>query len=341
MSGAPDSHSLNVALPWPWHKPIRAQLNRSRQSNRLPHALLLHGVAGLGKAQFARWLAHALLCEQPGSELEPCGACVGCKLNQSGSHPDLVLISPGEDKQQISVDQIRAANERLSITSTRNGYRVAIVEPAHQMTIAAANSLLKTLEEPGARSLIILVTAQPGSLLPTLRSRCQHLGMATPERAVAQAWLQAVAGGKVVPDEVLDYACGAPLRALAYVQAAGQGSFEALRQSMSGGLTSLSEGSADLTQLAQGWADDQMLERLNWLDFWLSGRIRKEILRTADPVTREPLQGTAQVLNISAMFQALDKLRELKSILRRTALQRELALGMVLMMVQRAMQARP
>jgi DNA polymerase-3 subunit delta' len=307
----------------------------------MPHALLLHGVAGLGKVHFAHWLARALLCERPGLELKPCNACASCKLNASGTHPDLVMVAPEEDKQQISVDQVRAANERLSITSTRGGYRVAIVEPAHQMTIAAANSLLKTLEEPGANSLIILVTSQAASLLPTLRSRCQHLGMAAPDRAMAQAWLQTTSG-KTIPDEVLDYACDAPLRALGYVQTTtGAASFESLRDSMSAGLTALSEGGADLTQLAQGWADDQLIERLNWLDFWLAGRIRREILRTADPVTRESLHGTAQVLNISALFQALDKLRDLKSILRRTSLQKELALGMVLMMVQRAMQVRP
>ncbi|MGD9843054.1 MAG: DNA polymerase III subunit delta' [Steroidobacteraceae bacterium] len=322
-------------IPWPWHLPIYTQLNRSWQLQRLPHALLLHGVAGLGKYQFAQWLAHAVLCERDAQSLMPCGDCVSCKLNQAGSHPDLLLISPEDDKQQISVDQIRVANERLNITSTRNGYRVAIVEPAHQMTNAAANSLLKTLEEPGTDSLIILVTSQAASLLATLRSRCQQLGMAVPTTAVAQAWLQDQTG-KSVSAELLRLAGGAPLRAMAYAEA----SFEHLRESMSSGLGALSDGSADLTQLAQAWADEHLIERLHWLDYWLAEQIQREVVRNADPVTRQSLHGAAQVLNISPMFLVLDKLRELKVQLRRTALQRELALVTILAMVQHALHAR-
>jgi hypothetical protein len=152
---------------------------------------------------------------------------------------------------------------------------------------------------------------------------------------MAQIWLEQQTGKPVSP-ELLQHACGAPLRALDYAQ----GSFEALRQSMSPGLAALDDGTADLVQLAQAWADDQLNERLNWLDGWLAARIQREIVRTADPITRQPLHGTAQVLNISPMFQALDKLRELKAQLRRTALQRELALVTVLMLLQRSLLTR-
>lgn len=331
----PTNKAVTYVLPLPWQQTLWAQLNNSWRSNRLPHAILLHGVAGLGKLLFAQWLAQALLCEARGSELTPCGYCASCKLYAAGSHPDLVRVSPEEDKQQISVDQIRAANERLGMTSSRSGYRIAIVEPAHQMTTAAANGLLKTLEEPGQRSLIMLVTSQPSAMLSTIRSRCQQLGMHTPLLSDAQAWLEQQTGKQLSP-ELLAYTCGAPLRALEYAQ----GRFEALRQSMSPGLQTLTEGGGDVTQLAQGWADEQLPERLTWLDGWVATRIQREILRTADPITRESLHSAAQVLNISAMFQALDKLRELKAQLRRTALQRELALETVLLMLQRALNTR-
>ncbi len=330
----PTTKPIEYVLPLPWQQPLWTQLNSSWKNNRLPHAVLLHGTAGLGKLLFAQWLAQGLLCERRGAELQPCGQCASCKLYAAGSHPDLVLVFPEEDKQQISVDQIRAANERLSMTSSRSGYRVAIIEPAHQMTVAAANGLLKTLEEPGQRSLIILVTSQPSAMLPTIRSRCQQLGMRTPQSSEAQVWLEQQTG-KRLPAELLSYACGAPLKALEYAQ----GRFEALRQSMSPGVQALAEG-GDVTQIAQSWADDQLPDRLNWLDGWIGTRIQREILRNADPVTRESLQGAAQVLNISAMFQVLDKLRELKKLLRRTALQRELALEMVLLLLQRALNTR-
>ncbi len=323
---------VEYTLPLPWQEPLWAQINHAWQSNRLPHAVLLYGSAGLGKLIFARWLAKALLCETRGPDLKPCHSCASCLLYAAGSHPDLVSISPEEDKQQISVDQIRAANERLGMTSARNGYRVTIVEPAHQMTVAAANGLLKTLEEPGRSSLIILITSQPSAMLATIRSRCQQLGMRTPSTDEAQAWLQQQTG-KTVTTDLLTYTCGAPLRALDYAQ----GKFEALRQSLAPGMQALSEGTGDVTQLAHSWADEHLTDRLNWLDGWISARLQREILRTADPVTRQPLQNPAQVLNISAMFQALDKLRELKAQLRRTALNRELALETVLLMMQRAL----
>lgn len=333
MTKTPDK-PVQFELPLPWQAGVWAQLSSAWQAKRLPHALVLHGVAGVGKGLFARWLAQAVLCVVS-VELKPCGQCASCKLYLAGSHPDLVLLQPEEDKQQISVDQIRAANERLGMTSSRNGYRVTVIEPAHQMTIAAANSLLKTLEEPGDRSLIILVTAQPSALLPTIRSRCQQIGIPTPPLVEAQAWL-AGQTAKPVSRELLTFVCGAPLRALEYAQ----GRFEALQQSMSPGLQALTEGGGEITQIAHGWADDLLPDRLNWLDGWIASRIHREILRTADPVTRESLQGAAQVLNISAMFQALDKIRELKAQLRRTALQRELALETVLLMMQRGISTR-
>lgn len=329
-----DTQAIHYPLPLPWQQDLWTQINQRFQAGRLPHAMLLRGAPGLGKLLFAQWLAQALLCEQRGIDLKPCGHCASCKLITAGSHPDLLSITPEEDKQQISVDQIRAASERLAMTSGRSGYRVTLIEPAHQMTIAAANSLLKTLEEPGRLSLIVLITAQPSALLPTIRSRCQDFPMATPNAEQAQRWLTQQAG-KAVPADLLDYVGGGPLSALDYAQ----GRYEALRQSMSPGVDELAEG-GDVARLAQGWADELLPERLRWLDGWVTGRIRKEIVRTADPVTRESLQGAAQVLNISAMFQALDRLRELKAQLRRTALQRELALETVLLMVQRALNGR-
>ena len=335
------------AMPLPWQQAVWSQLERAWYGQRMPHALLLHGVNGLGKHALAKWLAYAVLCDQSqvvvGSapvqhSLRPCLQCTSCKLFIAGSHPDLVLISPEEDKQQISVDQIRAANERLTMTSARNSYRVAIVEPAHQLTVAAANSLLKTLEEPGKKSLLILVTAQRGAMLPTIRSRCQQLGITSPPINMAQNWLQQQTG-KTVASDLLSFANGAPLRVLGYLQ----GSFESLQRAMTPDLAALMDN-GDVTQIAAQWADEQLPERLNWLDHWLTKRLRSEILGNDDRVTsntgRVALQNASQVLNISTLFQALDKLRELKAQLRRTALQKELAVESVLLIVQRALQTR-
>jgi len=338
MSEKSTSLSFAYAMPLPWQQSAWLQLEQARRAERMPHALLIHGVVGLGKYEFARWLAYSMLCESSKAreltQLQPCTQCASCKLFVAGSHPDFVLIRPEEDKTQISVEQIRVASERLFMTSGRQGYRIAIVEPAHQLTTAAANALLKTLEEPGARTLIMLVTSQRGAMLPTIRSRCQQMGMSVPSVTTAQNWLQQQIG-KTVPADLLAFANHAPLRVLSYLQ----GSFESMQRSMTPALSSLS--TADVTQVAHDWADEHLPERLDWLDHWLSRRIRHEIAGNDDPVTsnvsRTSLHGGSQVLNISALFQALDRVRELKARLRRTALQKELAIESVLLVLQRAL----
>ncbi len=329
-------HRVSPTVPFPWHLPVWKQLNRSWQTERFPHAILLQGMQGLGKYQFAIWLSQAILCELRSAELQPCGNCVSCKLHHAGSHPDLLIVKPEEDKQQISVDQIRATNEALSLTSTRDGYRIAVIEPAHQMTISAANSLLKTLEEPNANILIILVSSKPGSLLSTLRSRCQKTSMAAPSQTEAQSWLDKQAERPVIP-EFLNYAGGAPLRALELYK----GSFESLRQSMMPGLNALTDTSSDLIQVVQAWSDDQLPERLSWLDYWLSNQIKHEILKNADSFTQGGLPVEVQRPDIAMMYRSLDKLRELSEQLRRTSLQRELMLFSILMRIQQSLIYRP
>ena len=101
----------------PWHESAIAQLKTAWSSQRMPHALLLTGADGIGKREFAAWLSCAVLCERSQKELQCCGSCSSCKLIKAGSHPDLAWVIPEEDKQQISVDQIRSTSERLSKTS--------------------------------------------------------------------------------------------------------------------------------------------------------------------------------------------------------------------------------
>src|SRR6187399_3185481 len=124
----------------PWHVALQAQLHATWREQRWPHALLLHGPEGVGKLTLALQLANAILCDRPNSDWQECGECASCKLLQSKTHPDFLWLTPEEDKQQISVDQIREACAQLALTSYRRGYKVAIIAPAHQMTMAAANS---------------------------------------------------------------------------------------------------------------------------------------------------------------------------------------------------------
>lgn len=309
----------------PWHEDAAAQLRKAWTANRLSHALLLQGAEGLGKQTFAAWLACAVLCDKSaGSTLRCCGECASCALFVAGSHPDLLWVMPEEEKQQIAIDQIRAATERLTKTSYRQGYKVAIINPAHLMTPSAANSVLKTLEEPTPSSLLILISSQPSMLLPTVRSRCQKVTIARPSREQAIAWLRE-SSGHAVESELLEFAGGAPLRAVAYAD----GRFDALNEHMQKSLGALLAGQADVTQVAAEWEKDGLSERLTWLDLWLTSLARRALAGNADLVTfpsrSAHLPSPAGPLNISGVYSMVDRARALKSQLARTALQRELA----------------
>jgi DNA polymerase III subunit delta' len=331
----------------PWHADAAAQLRQAWAANRLPHALLVQGAEGLGKRSFAAWLACAVLCEtSTGTALNCCGQCASCLLIKAGSHPDLLWVAPEEDKQQISIDQIRAAAERLSKTSYKQGYKVAVVEPAHQMTPSAANGVLKTLEEPSPPSLIILITSRSSSLLPTVRSRCQKITIARPSRAEAMQWLQEQSGATLEPS-LLEFAGGAPLRALEYAD----GRFGALNEHMQKSLADLLAGRADVTQVAAEWEKDALVDRLTWLDLWLSSAARAAVGGSADLITfpggSAHLPSLPRTLNISSVYSMVDRARALKAQLARTALQRELAveswlIGLLsLVMPAMAAQSRP
>jgi len=309
----------------PWHEDAAAQLRKAWAANRLAHAVLLQGAEGVGKHSFAAWLACAALCDKStASTLECCGECASCTLFMAGSHPDLLWVMPEEEKQQLSIDQVRAATERLTKTSYRQGYKVAIVDPAHLMTPNAANSVLKTLEEPSPRSLLLLVTSQPSMLLPTVRSRCQKVTIPRPSREQAIAWLREKSGHEISP-ALLEFAGGAPLRALSYAD----GRFDALNEHMQKSLGALLAGQADVTQVAAEWEKDRLVERLTWLDLWLSALARGTLAGNADLITFPDrpvhLPSPAGPLNISGVYSMVDRARALKSQLARTALQRELA----------------
>jgi DNA polymerase-3 subunit delta' len=208
--------------PHPWNLGHWRAIEKERA--RLPHALLVHGPRGIGKKAFAVALAQSLLCETPGEE-GACGVCAACHWFEQGHHPDYRVIEPAEANEedegaakkggrQIAIGEIRALGEYLALAAHQGGWRVVIINPAEAMNGAAANALLKTLEEPPERVLLILVAHQPGRLLATVRSRCRKLAFSLPEWPEARAWL--IGQGLNEPDAALREAGGAPLVALEY-----------------------------------------------------------------------------------------------------------------------------
>lgn len=321
-----ESNVPRLVSPLPWQASAVGQLASAWERQHFPHALLVHGPDGVGKRQLAAWLAASVLCDNGSARLGHCGTCAGCKLIAAGSHPDLKWVHPEEDKQQISVDQIRALSERLYQTSYRQGYKVAVIEPAHQVTPAGANALLKTLEEPPPRSLLMLVSSRPSTLPPTVGSRCQRIAIARPRRADALRWLQEQQVS--VDASVLEFASGGPLRALVY---AGEG-FTALDEEMQRSLAELVRGDNDVTQVASQWCKDKegLPEKLVWLDLWLMSAARAVLTQSAEQITfprrSAHLPSLPQAANISSVYAMVDRLRSLRAELARTALQRELAI---------------
>jgi DNA polymerase-3 subunit delta' len=315
-------------MPLPWHTAVVRQVESAVARDHLPHALLLHGPAGLGKLRLAEWIAQGLLCTETRGHLEACGRCAGCRLVTAGSHPDLSITTPEEGKQQLSVDQVRAVSDWLAMTSHQQGWKIAIIDPAQLMTIAAANSLLKTLEEPPARSLLILVASTLQGMPATLRSRCQRLGVPRPATAVALEWLGRTTSHPVSAP-LLEFSGGAPLKALEVHQA-----FATLDEEMRASLGDLLAGRADVTRVAPFWAKEAFPDRLAWLDLWLMSVARGAVAGSGDLVTFPgqpvPLPTSGNVLNISHLYRLADRTRELKSQLQRTALNRDLAAEMLL-----------
>src|SRR5207302_1716448 len=134
------------------------------------------------------------------------GACAPCRRVWAQQHPDLAWVRIAEDSQQIRIEQVRDLAADLALTSHAGGYKVGILTPAEALNRFAANALLKTLEEPPARTLLVLVTTQPSRLPATVLSRCQRLRVRAPARAEAGAWLRARRG-------LFDRSAGCPLLA--------------------------------------------------------------------------------------------------------------------------------
>lgn len=242
----------------PWLAAAWRQTTQRIAAGRVPHALLIAGPAGLGKRAFAQALVETLLCEARKPDGHACGSCRGCTLLHAGSHPDFVRVGIAEDASEIKIDQLRQLCQRLSMTSQFGGLQVALLEPAEAMNVQAANALLKTLEEPAANTVIVLVADHAARLPATIRSRCQTLAARFPPRADALAWLAAHAVGDAEAPLLLDLAAGNPGLALSYARPEQ----EALRRSVLADLEALATRRGQPTEMAARWVKDQPDARL-------------------------------------------------------------------------------
>lgn len=312
----------------PWLNSAQQRLRAAFAAQRLPHSLLLLSAPGLGAEQLANWITALALCESTGRR--PCGVCASCQLLRSDSHPDSHVVRIEEDAQQIKVDQVRGLIESLALKSYRGGYKVGVIEGAELLNANGANAFLKTLEEPTANTVLVLIARQTHRLPATIASRCLRLSLSPPPTAAAIAWLEAHAGASVPHswEAALALAGGAPLLALE-LDAAGVAVLDA---EMHGSLRQLAAGSVDVTLLAERWMQSDAGLRLSWLENWITRRVHEWIGGGISHQSAEPVRLPAALLKpkIRALFGLLDAARELRR-LTSTGLNQQLALEALLL----------
>ena len=238
--------NTTLALPLPWHKDVWEGFNRAIDTDRMPHALLLHGSNGVGKRRLAITLAQRLLCSAEANEYA-CGSCKSCKLLLAGSHPDLTILEPEEEGKKIRVDDVRTLCTKLNTTAQQGGWKIGLILVADAMNINASNALLKSLEEPQGKTLLVLVSDRLHALLPTIRSRCQKQYLATPGEDVATHWLKEVSGNSSDVAKAIEVSNGRPLLALHNIESGTL----ALRQDFEGIIEGVASGSLSSVEAAQ------------------------------------------------------------------------------------------
>lgn len=311
-----------------WQKPAWLQLQQL--SSRLPHAILFYGPQGIGKTAFAELFAQSLFCESLRDDRYPCGQCPSCGWFLQSNHPDYRCVRPevlddnegveGEEandtadvkktaksakapSKEIKIDQIRALADFMNISTHRHGKRVITLYPAEALNTAAANALLKMLEEPPPETVFLLVSNSVDRLLPTILSRCRKFAMTMPSQDESMLWL--TAQGVKDADVWLAEQGGAPLAAQALALADSREMIDALLSHLA------APGIDGALKAAERLQKTPIIDLVTWLQRWLydlfsvklSGtiryypRYRKEITILASRAESQALMNMLKAAN--------------------------------------------
>ena len=299
----------------PWLKGSLGRLEAAYAAQRLGHAWLIGGPAGSGKLNLALVFAHRLLDRAPTREppdlaAQDAVAAYAERHVPADHHPDLHWLFPEEDKTAISVEQIRSLAAELSLKSHAGGAKVVLFEPADGMTTAAANALLKGLEEPSADTYLLLLANQPNRLPATIRSRCQRLEVPRPTPLELAAWLG-------LPPDVIAAAWtltgGAPL------QVASVLSTDKSRETnkLSEQLILVSQDKAPVQAVVESWVKNDPELALTWLTRELHRQIRARIAPGSTSVTDRAavaLHNAWSDLTLRRLFEQHEKADRLLSL---------------------------
>lgn len=296
---------------FPWQINNWKNLTTSHQNNRLAHGLLFHGASGIGKNDFAIEFARWLICEQPLAD-KACGECKACQLIKAESNPDFLTLRPEEEGKAIKVDQVRGLIEKIALTSHGQNKRVIIISPADALNANASNSLLKTLEEPPANTILILISDKPSKLVATIRSRTQMIRFDLPTAEQSMQWLSShnVENAELV----LKLSAGAPLAA----KAMSDDNALQIRDQLFKNWQELASGNADALESAAMWIKDgfKIVNNLplKWVSSWLMDIIRAlqggHIESMSNEDYAKTLQNLAGQVDLKSVYTLLDRLND-------------------------------
>ena len=316
-----------------WQHTAWQQLQQLHE--RLPHAILFHGAQGIGKTAFAEHFAQSMLCESLPADGHPCGQCASCGWFVQYNHPDYRRVRPevlddddgaeGEDavetievkktakaakapSKEIKIDQIRALADFMNISTHRQGKRVITLYPAEALNTAAANALLKMLEEPPPDTIFLLISNSLDRLLPTILSRCRKFAMTMPSYDEALLWLKAQ--GIKDPDVWLAEQGGAPLAAHALAQSDSREMMDALLGYLA------SPGIDGALKTAERLQKIPLMDVVGWLQRWLYDLFSVKLCGTVRyyPRYRKELAGLANRAETNRLMIMLKAVNERRRI---------------------------
>lgn len=282
-------------LSYPWHHIYWQHLTAYVHQQRVPQALLINGIAGLGKLQLAMQFSQYLSCLDQ-QESTYCGKCEACQLFTARTHPDFTLIEPEEPGKAIGVDRIRKLSDKLSLAPQYSAYRVVVIMPAEQMNLNAANAFLKCLEEPPTRTVFLLLSERMQVLPATISSRCQKLLLKPPELDLATQWMQEQ-GCNEQAQLLLGLAHGAPLQALAYAQ---KNILEQRKEYFSDWQSICLKGECPV-QVAAKWYKGSGKQLINWLISWT-----EDIIKCVFQIDSSQLLNSDVEKNLAALARRVD-----------------------------------
>ncbi len=297
------------------HEAIKQHFQKAIEANKVSHAYILAGEAGMGRKSLAHAFALTLLCEKGGSQ--PCMECHACKQVLSDSHPDLIHVTH-EKPASIGVDDIREqVTDTIQIRPYSGRYKIYIIDEAEKMTVQAQNALLKTIEEPPSYAVIILITTNPEGFLPTILSRCVQLKLKPLQDSVVEEYLENVL--RIEEGDARLCAAFARGNLGKAIRLAGSDEFRHLYDEVLYVLKHIKEMTiTDVLSCIKGWEDGHMdlFECLDFMQVWYRDALMYKVTKDIDLlIFREEYETIGDMARrigydgFENILQAIDKAR--------------------------------